>query len=265
MKSLRPFISGAIALPIVMTVYLLFLGYGMWTPPPGMIVLWFYGWTGVLGGALAVGYQQRMRVSLGLIAIGLIGLPVVMLNSNAIHTIGDLAGIAGFIAAGGTVAIGAEFLVRERKRVTDELPTRILVGCGVVGVGHLVAVVAIGRQFSFLTPEWFSTRLFGPDPLQILIAFITICGVVLMGAVPAVLYARWRLVSPPLVVGAVFVWAIVQTWRHLDYYRGISPASPIENYFVVWFLPLGIAIAFGIVEYAVRKRYRVFSPPKASV
>lgn len=89
-------------------------------------------------------------------------------------------------------------------------------------------------------------------------------GGLLLGAIPLFLFFRWRLVTPLVVVGGLFlVGGVRMMWE----YSSLDGAIPnpafnfLEGYLFFWIIPLTIAILIGAIEYFVRKRYRGASTP----
>ncbi|MFC4881375.1 hypothetical protein [Halostagnicola sp. GCM10023243] len=71
---------------------------------------------------------------------------------------------------------------------------------GAVGSGHLLALAAVAVSLGEPVPAL--GEFGGALPSEYVVLGLTLLGVVLLGAIPALLFVRWRLVSPALVVAA---------------------------------------------------------------
>lgn len=94
-------------------------------------------------------------------------------------------------------------------------------------------------------------------PDGIVVAAYVCFGLVLLGGIPLVLLYRGRLVTPLAALVVLFSWASYETWRSLEAARavGADPGvslRPDSAFFLFWFLPLGIVLLLGGVEYALR-------------
>lgn len=119
----------------------------------------------------------------------------------------------------------------------------------IAGLGHLLLVVAVSAWLGF------SLRTFqgGLEGTLLLVAILV--GAVLMGAVPAVLFSEKRLVTPALVVAALFAWSVYGSWRLVfgpsSHLTPVGP-TPFGWYSLAWFVVLAVALAAGVLEVAVR-------------
>jgi hypothetical protein len=73
-----------------------------------------------------------------------------------------------------------------------------------------------------------------------------------IGAVLAVSFARYDLLSPLVVVAAVYAVATYFMWNALQTPAPLLPGTPYDLYFLGWPLLLGVAVAVGYVEHRVR-------------
>lgn len=168
-----------------------------------------------------------------------------------------LAAAVTFICVGGLVAVAIEYAVLNADRLPAVSRTEALAS-GAVGGGHLLALAAVAVSLGEPVPAL--DEFGGALPSEYVMLGLTLLGVVLLGAIPALLFVRWQLVSPALVVAGGFALA---TYRMRHYvqdaiYVGASP-SPMIVYAIFWFVPLVIALAAGVLEYGI-KSY-VGTPP----
>ncbi|NGM68909.1 hypothetical protein G6M89_07775 [Natronolimnobius sp. AArcel1] len=142
---------------------------------------------------------------------------------------------------------------------TRVIPTRIKAIALAVGVGHLLALVGVtavleGDPFG-PTPN----ELLAADQYGILMFVVSVAGMILLGAIPAVLALRWRLVTPLGFVAIAFGWATYQTWlRSLESVPGAGAGiSPSHLSLYAFWSPLILVIALlcGGLEYVARRRF----------
>lgn len=81
-------------------------------------------------------------------------------------------------------------------------------------------------------------------------------GSFLLGAVPAFMLTRYRLVSPILVALSAYTIALLTSWSSLvesarSAGAGITP-TVFDLMASLWFLSLGVALLFGAIEYWIR-------------
>lgn len=114
------------------------------------------------------------------------------------------------------------------------------------GMFHAVVGVALWHWFQFTD----FASLLG----QGRIAFVVYNGIglVILGAVPAVLLLRSRLVSPALIVGSAFVWSAYETWQVVQ--SGLVPVDPTPFgwYLLLWVAILAVVSLVGGLEYRLR-------------
>ncbi len=91
------------------------------------------------------------------------------------------------------------------------------------------------------------SELFAADPFGILLFVVSVSGMILLGAIPAVLALRWRLATPLAFVAVAFGWATYQTWlRSLETTTTAADISLTHlSLYAVW-SPLLLAIASSV-------------------
>jgi hypothetical protein len=118
------------------------------------------------------------------------------------------------------------------------------------GLGHLLSVAAVSR--------WLGLSLLSSPDGAAGGGFLlwVLAGAVLVGAVPAALFAERGLVTPASVVVAAFAWTAHGSWQLL---LGPPPRptpvgpTPFGWYAIAWFLVLSAALAAGGLESGVRR------------
>lgn len=77
-------------------------------------------------------------------------------------------------------------------------------------------------------------------------------GGAVVGAVLAVTFVNYRLVSPLISVTLVYTVAMYQMWQALQSPYPLLPGTPLDLYLVGWPLLLALALATGIIERRIR-------------
>lgn len=121
------------------------------------------------------------------------------------------------------------------------LPRTTLVRALAVGGLHALMAAGLFELFGFTYPRIASVLAY------------QVVGMVLLGAVPAVLLLQARLVTPALTVGALGAWGVYRTWRTQQ--LGLTPVDPTPFgwYLLLWAAILALALFVGGVEYGVRR------------
>jgi hypothetical protein len=236
-------------LPFAVFAYLAALGYEPAPAAPTGTLLF----VAVGGLALAAAFAVRagtwlaIPVSLAVLALvphlGDLGLGPHFL------TFGVVVHALAFACVGGIVLITLEYAVRNRERAIESVSRRALLASLAVGIGHLLAVAlvaeAAGDGVSGIAAE-----LFAAQPVEYAMLAFAVIGLVALGAVPALLFVRWGLRLPAVVVAVGFTLATLRTWRYVQetVHLGASP-SPMIAYAVFWFVPLALALVVGGLEY----------------
>lgn len=265
----RDALLGGLLVPMLFTGYLLVLSqhrhgvrglFDYWRLS-AFPVAWYLVPLASLGALLGVARHERLYRSAALAAVSLVAVPLAwfdpasgnLFQMNAPTSV--LAVVAALVAA-------TEYAARNRN-VARRWVTRDALTTGLgAGVVHAVAAVAV-RSGVFGFSPWVGD-LFGIG----LLAW-SIVGTVLVGAAPAVLYVRLRLVTPALVVAGLFAAAFIDTWQYVQAVEASgaamsATASTFTLYVVGWFVPLAAALLVGAGEYVVRRELGVAPPPSDS-
>lgn len=113
---------------------------------------------------------------------------------------------------------------------------------GIVGgLGHALVVLLLWEGFGF-------ESLVGASSTELFYVGYLLVGVLAVGSVPGVGYARREVFSPVVVVGALLVGAGTATWLRLR--GGVTPVGPtaLGWYALLWPVTLGIAVLAGFGE-----------------
>lgn len=126
-------------------------------------------------------------------------------------------------------------------------------------LGGVLHFVIIGGLYTYLHgPELFgystSTDSFG---LFELFNLNMIVGAFLLGAIPAVLLVERRLFTPTVTLFVVVAAILFTSPRGLETNPRDVGISDFAFYFVLWFIPLAIAILVGGLEYLIRHLLRL--------
>lgn len=121
-------------------------------------------------------------------------------------------------------------------------------------LGGLLHLVGVGRLHVYrYGPELFgfstatdSFAGFGPINLHVVL------GGFLLGALPAVLLAERRLVTPALTIVAFVAAIVLLLPRGLEPDRRAAGPSDLAFYFLLWFVPAFVACVLGGIEELVR-------------
>ena len=235
--------------PVAMLAYLAALGYdpSLAASTAGLFVVATGGFA--LAAVLAVRSGVRISVALSLATFALVpwlgdlGLgPQFVSFAAVVHAL-------LFVAVGGVVLIALEYAVRNRERATESVSRRTLLASLGVGIGHLLAV-ALTAEAAGDGVSGIATELFAAQPVEYAMLALVVVGLVALGAVPTLLFVRWQLRLPAVVVAVGFVLVTLRTWRYVQetVHLGASP-SPMIAYAVLWFVPLALALAVGGLEY----------------
>ena len=79
-----------------------------------------------------------------------------------------------------------------------------------------------------------------------------ILGGIVVGAVLAIAFARYRLVTPLVIVVVVYAVMTYQMWQVLTAPEPALPGTPLDLYLVGWPLLLLLALGSGLIERRVR-------------
>ncbi|ELY61341.1 hypothetical protein C491_00747 [Natronococcus amylolyticus DSM 10524] len=240
---------GFVLFPVAMLAYLGAVGYDLSLTASTTTL--FVAATGgfALAAALAVraGAWVAVAISLAVFVLvphlGDLGLgPHFVSFAAVVHTL-------LFVAVGGVVLIALEHAVRNRKRVLESVSRRGLLASLAVGIGHLFAVTLVAEAAGDGV-SGIATELFAAQPVEYAMLALVVAGLIALGTVPSLLFARWGLRLPAVVVAGGFALAILRTWRYVQetVHLGASP-SPMLTYAVFWFVPLALALLVGGLEY----------------
>lgn len=265
MRLQRTILGGAIGLPLVMTGYIYLLEIGGMRPPFVRLpvplffeIVVFYGSLAVLGAALGAAVHQRLIAAIGGILIALAAIPLVGAGWGARVLLLPTFLLATIITtAGGLLLVTTAYLTRNHTAVRRSLTPRQR-HAGVMGaIIHLAGIGVVVGVFGL----WSGARAIEvagtTRPADGLLVVFTLAGVLAVGAVLAVLTARWRVIAPLVVVGGTFAWSAYATWQHLNGTvivsnpEAYSPA-PIETYAALWYFLLALGILLGVFERRLR-------------
>lgn len=121
-------------------------------------------------------------------------------------------------------------------------------------LGGLVHFVLVGGLYVYLYgPELFgystTTNTFARfEPITIYV----ILGAFVLGALPAVLLAERRLVTPALTILAFVAGIVLMSPRGLEPRWKAAGPSDLAFYFLLWFVPVFVACLLGGIEELVR-------------
>ena len=109
------------------------------------------------------------------------------------------------------------------------------------GLVHALAVGLLWREFGFESLVATASA----DPLYV--AYL-LAGVLTVGAVPGLGYARREVISPLVVVGTLLVGTATATWLRLS--GGATPVGPTAFgwYALLWPVTLVLAVVAGVGE-----------------
>jgi hypothetical protein len=240
--------------PFAMLAYLAALGYDLSLAASAATLFVVASGGFALAAALAVRAGVRISVALSLAAFALVpwlgdlGLgPYFVSFAAVVHAF-------LFVAAGGVVLIALEYAVRNRVQVLDSVSRRTLLASFAVGIGHLLAVALVAEAAGDGV-FGIAAELFDAQPIEYAMLALVVIGLVALGAGPALLFARWRLRLPAVVVAVGFAFATFRTWRYVQEttFPGASP-SPMLSYAVFWFVPFALALVIGGLEYRRSQR-----------
>lgn len=287
---------GALSLPILFTAYLALLGYdGIfttdWRPMhyfyapvnslPFAVLLILLAF---LGATVGEAVRRRLTVTLGVVVLGVVAIPplgavggeILSLHTPGYGSVGvgagytELSAFVPFVVFGSLVSMllaCSEYVARYPGRVKETLPTRVVSVGVLVGVVHLTLVV-VASLYASTRPE-LSSIFFDFAASESAFGYVvlggTLIGLILLGAVPAVLIARWRIVTPAVVVSCLlsyFLYGTAQRMTPPIPWTGRAAPPPIDAYAGFWFVLLAIAVVFGAVEHRFRL-WRDDSPPLA--
>lgn len=234
-------------LPFAVLAYLVALGY---EPAPATGTLLFVSVGGLaLAAAFAVRAGTWLAVTVSVAALALVphlgdlGLGPHFLSFGAVtHAL-------AFACVGGIVLIALEGAMRNRRQLLESVSRRTLLASVAAGLAHLLAAVLVAEAAGDAVLG-IATELPDGQPVEHAMLALVVLGLVALGAVPALLFARWRLQLPALVVAGGFAFATSRTWRYVQetVHLGASP-SPMIVYAIFWFVPLALALVVGGLEY----------------
>lgn len=78
-------------------------------------------------------------------------------------------------------------------------------------------------------------------------------GGALVGAVLAITYCQYGLVTPTLSVVSVYLVSMLQMWQLLRAPHPLLPGTPYDSYYIGWAVLLGLALIAGVIEQRVRQ------------
>lgn len=243
----RPYLGFGL-LPFAVLAYLGGIGYDLSfsASTVGVFVVSMGGFA--LAAALAVRAGAWTSVSLSLAVFALV--PWLGDLGLGQHFVSFAAVVDAllFVAVGGVALIAIEYAVRNRERVLDSVSRRTLLRSFAIGIGHALAVVLVAEAAGDAVLG-IATELFDAQPVEYAMLVLVVIGLVSLGAVPALLFARCRLRLPALVTAGAFAFATYRTWRYAQEtaHVGASP-SPMIVYAVFWFVPLALALVLGAFE-----------------
>ncbi|WP_306053652.1 hypothetical protein [Natronococcus wangiae] len=236
-------------LPFAILAYLVGVGYDPAFTTPTDVVFFLSTGGFALAAALAVRAGAWISVSVSLGGFALVPwLGDLGLGPHFIAFAAVVDALA-FACVGGVVLIAIEYAVRNRRRVVDSVSRQTLLRSFAVGIGHVLAVVLVAEAAGDAVLG-IAAELPDGQPVEHAMLALVLIGLVALGAVPALLFIRWRLRLPALVVAGGFAFATYGTWRYVQetVHVGASP-SPMIVYAVVWFVPLALALVLGALEY----------------
>ena len=82
----------------------------------------------------------------------------------------------------------------------------------------------------------------------------TLLGMFALGFVPGLLYVRWRVITPGLLVGGALVLSAAGTWTIVS--QGLTPVDPTPFgwYVLLWVGIVGLSVVVGWIEGRIRGR-----------
>ncbi|MDG5758714.1 hypothetical protein QA600_05110 [Natronococcus sp. A-GB1] len=240
---------GFVLFPVAMLAYLGAVGYdpSLTASAANLFVAATGGFA--LVAALAVRAGIRFSVALSLAAFALV--PHLGDLGLGPHFVSFAAVVHAllFVAVGGIVLITLEYAVRNQGRATESVSRRGLLASLAVGIGHLLAVALVAEAAGDGV-SGIATELFAAQPVEYAMLALVVAGLVALGAVPTLLFVRWQLRLPVVVVAGGFALVTLWTWRYVreTVHLGASP-SPMITYAVLWFVPFALALVVGGLEY----------------
>lgn len=221
---------------------------------PSHLVIWFLA-LGVLGALTVEGWQRGLRLFPLLAWAGT--LPWSWQYAGEIARLPVLT----FLFVGGLLVVGVvEWGVRFSGAATDLLATR----AGLTALGAGVAHLVVGLHLQSVASDGLSVA--GIGLFWWLILVLSGLALVAMGALPLLLWVRWRLVAPLLWV--VFQLSLALVWLVLS---GDVPDMHVSdgmsltlypNYLVNWGLPLLLLLVLAGVEYGARALWADVRDPR---
>jgi hypothetical protein len=262
---LRAALAGSLLAPAALLVGLLALGYDprfagpSGVPSPVSLALLVVP-TAAVGAGAALALRHGVRLTPPLV-VGAYAYAA----TTGLFAGGPPRGVGSFAAANlllsttGLLAVAAEFAARRRRAVRAALSPGALRWALAVGTLHALVLVGV-RTALFEAP-------LSMTPFATLLTLWLLVGATLLGATPAYLAVRSRLVVPAALVAALSAGGLAVTVRSelarratVEVGATIGP-SPLTAYLVGWLGPLALALLAGLVEYVVRSRSGL-APPR---
>lgn len=250
----RVTLLGALLTPALFPAYLVLVG-DPYLPEPlgryhGEPRLWaLYVAPLAALGAVIPAARSSLPATAGIAMLALLGLP--FYAPGAID--GSLFAVnfpALFALVVVLLVAGSEWALRNPANARGVFTPQSIRFALAAGLGH--AVIAHG-----IRTIGFGFELTGRGAVSYGVAAWMLLGATLIGATPAFLYARYRLLAPTAVVLALFAWAAWSTHQYVSELRETGAAwaaaiTPFTAYLVAWFLVVALAVLAAWLEHTLR-------------
>jgi len=247
-------VLAAVSTPILVTGYLAVIGYRLGElrtllggTPSGPAFIYLLA-LAVLGAGLAAAAERDLWPA---VAVGVTGLLVLPWLGLFGRTASEGGSVVEFMAAAVVLLLGivsvaiGQLAVTNRQAVQHWLTPRSRRLGAAAGTATFLLVVLL-RNVVWGAPAWSLTGFGG------LLWLWSAVGLVLLGAVPAVLLVRLRLVTPAVVVVGLLAAATALTLSSPTPEYAAAAGSPLTYYAVGWFVPLALGLLAAGIEYRVR-------------